>query len=402
MKIHSVKLENFMLFDRLEAEFSPHINLFIGENSTGKTTLFKALYASARAYNEAQIAVNKIPDTIDNGKNFPYAQEDVLNLRYQTYWRTILQSRLAGVFHLDNMEILNLANRYNINNTMSLHIGLENNEYFLAQFSESALSPIPIPYLSPRDYGNTVYIPTGEMISHTENFASLYEEYHIPFDETCYDLVRLLDRPQKRRLPEALQAVADTLEKTIGGKVIQKGRVFYLLIDGEEKIEMSLISEGYRKLATLLALLGSGALSDGSILFWDEPEANMNPKMVKTLVDALLVIANEGVQVFVSTHDYFVQQYFGLAASYKEKYGEDAGKLDFRFFSLYRETIGDRKTDSADRESDRETAKPTGRPTGRVAIESAARLVDLNHNTVNEENDTLYDREVGIIYGNDA
>ena len=37
MKIHGVKLENFMLFDKLDAEFSPNVNIICGENSTGKT-----------------------------------------------------------------------------------------------------------------------------------------------------------------------------------------------------------------------------------------------------------------------------------------------------------------------------------------------------------------------------
>ncbi|MDO4561284.1 MAG: AAA family ATPase [bacterium] len=39
MKISSLKLNNFMLFDRLSLRWSPKINIISGENSTGKTTL---------------------------------------------------------------------------------------------------------------------------------------------------------------------------------------------------------------------------------------------------------------------------------------------------------------------------------------------------------------------------
>ena len=42
---------------------------------------------------------------------------------------------------------------------------------------------------------DAIYIPTKEMISTTEHFASLYEEYHIDFEEMYYDLAKLLDRP---------------------------------------------------------------------------------------------------------------------------------------------------------------------------------------------------------------
>ena len=33
-----------------------------------------------------------------------------------------------------------------------------------------------------------VYIPPKEIISATENFGSLYSDYHIAFEETYYDL----------------------------------------------------------------------------------------------------------------------------------------------------------------------------------------------------------------------
>lgn len=38
---------------------------------------------------------------------------------------------------------------------------------------------------------DVIYIPTKEMISTTEHFASLYEEYHIDFEEMYYDLAKL-------------------------------------------------------------------------------------------------------------------------------------------------------------------------------------------------------------------
>ena len=49
MAIKSVKLENFTVFETIECEFTPGINVFIGENGTGKTHLLKALYAFCSA-----------------------------------------------------------------------------------------------------------------------------------------------------------------------------------------------------------------------------------------------------------------------------------------------------------------------------------------------------------------
>ena len=49
---------------------------------------------------------------------------------------------------------------------------------------------------------------------------------------------------------------------------------------------MGLVSEGYRKLATIMYLILSGSLSKNAILFWDEPETNMNPKMIQPMTEA--------------------------------------------------------------------------------------------------------------------
>ena len=81
---------------------------------------------------------------------------------------------------------------------------------------------------------------------------------------------------------------------------------------------MGLLSEGYKKLATIVYLIQSGSLSKGSILFWDEPETNMNPKMVEPVAQALGALARAGVQVFVTTHDYFTMQSFNLMAKYPQ------------------------------------------------------------------------------------
>ena len=49
-------------------------------------------------------------------------------------------------------------------------------------------------------------------------------------------------------------------------------------------IEFSLLSEGVRKLALLWILIPNGTLSSGSVLLWDEPETNLNPKLFHPLM----------------------------------------------------------------------------------------------------------------------
>ena len=75
---------------------------------------------------------------------------------------------------------------------------------------------------------------------------------------------------------------------------------------------MGLVSEGYRKLGTIIYLISSGSLAKNSVLFWDEPEANINPLYLSIITDMLLELQRDGVQIFISTHDYVLAKYFEI------------------------------------------------------------------------------------------
>lgn len=40
------------------------------------------------------------------------------------------------------------------------------------------------------------------------------------------------------------------------------------------------------------------------MLFWDEPEANLNPALMGDVIEVVLALQRLGVQVFMSTHNY--------------------------------------------------------------------------------------------------
>lgn len=65
-------------------------------------------------------------------------------------------------------------------------------------------------------------------------------------------------------------------------------------------------------MALLWQLIKNGTLERGSILFWDEPEANINPIHIPVLAEMLMMLQRDGVQVFVSTHDYFLAKYIEI------------------------------------------------------------------------------------------
>lgn len=352
MKIKRLSLKNFMLFSELELPVSGGINIILGDNSTGKTTLLKTMYTVLCAYSKIQEDSTKEEIELSFAKKF------------------------QGVFRPDQKSIGRLTSRKQGRNKTHIEIETEEKEKITINFGTQSTKRAEVGLPSKAGAGTKkkfqpIYFPPKEIISATENYSSLYDDYDIAFEETYYDLARLLDRPLKKGANTAQQnQVLEKFEKIMSGKVVQRDKRFYLNIQGSGEFEMGLVSEGYRKLATVLYLISSGSLDRNSILFWDEPETNMNPRMICPIVEAIMELAKMGVQVFIATHDYFVMQEFNLAAIYGTN---RRSAVDINFISLYKEEHG------------------------QVIAECAKSAADLKRNLIMEEFDELYDKEQDLI-----
>jgi AAA15 family ATPase/GTPase len=78
----------------------------------------------------------------------------------------------------------------------------------------------------------------------------------------------------------------------------------FILRTPQGHFEFTLVAEGIRKLGLLYRLIQNGTLSSGSVVFWDEPETNLHPKMLNTVIKILMELQREGVQIFLATHNY--------------------------------------------------------------------------------------------------
>jgi hypothetical protein len=132
----------------------------------------------------------------------------------------------------------------------------------------------------------------------------------IPFDEIWRDTCVLLGSPiargaRKREIADLLAP----LEESLGSKALLEGdRFFIQMAEPSIKVEADLVAEGYRKLTMVARLIANGSLDTNSMLFWDEPEANLNPRLIRRLAPLLLDLADAGVQVFIATHSLFLMR----------------------------------------------------------------------------------------------
>ncbi len=159
-----------------------------------------------------------------------------------------------------------------------------------------------------------------ELMTIYPGFVALYDMHYVPFEETWRDTCVHLNVPQlKGRRTAAIADLLEPLENAMGGRIfLDKSGRFYLK-SAAGNMEMQLVSEGLRKLAMLAQLISNGVLQENGYVFWDEPEANLNPKLIKLIAEVIYSLANNGVQVFIATHSLFLLRELEIITSTKNE-----------------------------------------------------------------------------------
>ena len=211
----------------------------------------------------------------------------------------------------------------------------------------------------------SVFIPAKEILSNAWNLDAAVKMGNVEFDDTYLDIIAAAKIDISRGVDStARKNYLDILQKISSGKVTLHDDRFYLKPGTQAKLEFNLVAEGLRKIALLWQLIKNGTLEKGSVLFWDEPEANINPKYIPVLAELLIMLESEGVQIFVSTHDYFLSKYIEVKRS-KES--------NVRYISLYK--------DSGEK----------------VRCETATEFELLEHNAIMDTFRQLYREEIGVV-----
>lgn len=291
MPITKIELNNVTVFDQMAIPFSSGINVLIGENGLGKTHIMKLLYAACQA----------------SKKDVSFPHKTVLVFRpEQNNIRRLVnrakdKSNTAKVKVFSDAASIGMTFSTRTTNWKAETTGETNWEKQMVDLS-------------------SVFIPAKEILSNAWNLESAVKMGNVEFDDTYLDIIAAakVDISRGKDLKERKKYL-NLLQKISEGKVTVSEERFYLKPGSQARLEFNLVAEGLRKIALLWQLIKNGTMTEGAVLFWDEPEANVNPKHIPTIVDMLLLLQREGVQIFVSTHDYFWAKYFDVCRKADDK-----------------------------------------------------------------------------------
>lgn len=293
MNIKSVKLENYTVFEDISISFCEGINVFIGENATGKTHLLKLLYAACRS----------------NRQDTDFGYKIVRTMMPDDFRIARLMTRMPGN-HQARIKICASGNETKAENQLSL--SFDNKTKGWAAYTKGKEA-----WEKAFAGNSSIFIPAKEILSHSYKLAAATSVDNVRFDDTYIDIINSakIDIAMGKN-PVARSAMLKKIEKMTNGQVIYHAEKdeFYLK-KGNSKQEFNLVAEGIKKVGLLWLLAKNGTLEKGSVLFWDEPEANINPSYISTVAELLLELQRNGVQIFLSTHNYFLAKYIDIKKS---------------------------------------------------------------------------------------
>jgi len=282
--IDKLELQNFGKIGSVNFDHFSNINLIIGENGTGKTFLLKALYAAVRSMEEYQRG------------------DDVRSIN------EILAEKLRWTFQIEKLGDLVTKGA---DDPLNVRVSLKDKEleYRFGQDSTRKLVNVSGPS-APKE-GNSICIPAKEVLS---LFSIILKSRDIDktfgFDDTYYDLVRALQiSPSIGKNYTVFSKSRKIVSNVIDGKVEYDNDTgkWYYKNSKNQKFSIGSTSEGVKKIAIMDRLLANGYLDKNSIIFIDEIESALHPDAICQFLDMIDSIANDmGIQVFITSHSYFV------------------------------------------------------------------------------------------------
>ena len=342
--IEKIRFEKFTAFEKLEITFSPGLNILVGENGTGKTHILKTVYAAcdiAKSKKSLSEKINKV--FLPSGDQIG---------------RLVKRATHSSQGHFEVFrQCGNEKKSLNIKLMLSNHTKTPDKAKISGAFKQWVEYPM-----------ESAYIPVKDMMANAPGFRSLYNLRNIHFEEVYADIIdRTFLGSLKGPTDRIRKKLLEILQHSMDGKVVNRNEEFFLK-NKQGELEFTLLAEGFRKLALLWVLIQNGTLFSGSVLCWDEPETNLNPRLMRTVVEILVELQRMGVQIFLTTHDYVILKEFDLQTQKSDK---------ILFHSLFRDIT-----------------------TSELCVSSTANYQEISPNTIDDTFGNIVDREITKSMGN--
>jgi hypothetical protein len=277
MKITALQIQNLRGFINVQkTDLSNSINLFVGPNNSGKSTLLNCIFYLQRyvfGYHDITIGQSftiidlfvegSLPPILPEGLPFDHLQLEIKSSGVSRHFILPDGSKRGGLDLFKEQEPLNLI----------------------------------YPYLSKRktvNYNSTINQTNANSVS--GNFTNLYSK-----------IDRLITPQYQPGNQQYINACNEVLGFEISTLASEAGKQAVYFIDKEEYIPLTAMGEG---VANIIGLITDLCVAENRIFLIEEPENDIHPRALKALLK-IIIEKSLTNQFFISTHSNIVMKYLG-------------------------------------------------------------------------------------------
>ena len=288
MWVSQVQLTNVRGFVDAKINFSKKINILIGSNNCGKTTLLNSVFM----LQGTPLNVQDIRVRSDTGQI--------------SMWLQDIEKKFGIKLSSDQYLLFHLAGRRTIRSEVNNH-----GQFKILQSREP--NNFIYPYLSKRKAASFSHdINSNAAYSVTGTYSNLYAK-----------IDNLLD-PQRPAHDDYIKACDDILGFRVSTVPSDQGKEAVFLINNFENIPLIRMGEG---VPNLLGLIVDLCVAENKLFLIEEPENDIHPRALKNLLQ-LIVKKSEKNQFIITTHSNIVTKYLGAQddskiISVSMEFGED-------------------------------------------------------------------------------
>ena len=323
-----IQLENYRCFESLEMELAPRINLLVGDNASGKTSLLLAMRSALSAFflgysdeNTRFIGLSKNDFTLLDG-GVSYVNEKPISIKFDYDYYTFFNHGFT------QSEIALKTKKSRTSVAGAKEYKLFSKKLYYKLFDSASLKQVtPLPLFACFSTED-IHVPRRKIngqpfrqYKHKPSFG--YYECLTGDGFFPYWLDRLLVLAEKDPTHPEIDGVRDTIESalgTLGCNIIcdmivrpYKGGVFFKYTDGRE-VEAHHLSDGYKRLVNIVLdlafrciLLNRGIFgeqscfhTEGTVLI-DEIDLHLHPTLQASVIRGLRR-AFPKLQFIITTH----------------------------------------------------------------------------------------------------
>jgi AAA15 family ATPase/GTPase len=332
-------VENFKGFEKLTLEDLGHINIFVGKNNTGKTSLLEAVGYSDLVEESNYVFFQRLLSLLSGmpvGLNKAILPDVFLN----TVYANSSDKKTAFQFNIKKQEKLNVIElelSYQVlfqEITAEIKILKRNQRKELHPYRvEPSFKISTAPNLNHHFEFNLAHFPLIIFSHHISHREFVYQQYS--------EIIKDSNKTIKNKIKELLKKIEPRLEDL---QLVMNGGIVCDIEGLEKSLPLDNMGDGFIKLFAFACLLHQKS----SLVLVDEPENGLHYSAQKQfwemLSDACL---NNGKQSFIATHSYELLESLNkllLADPNLTKPEDEGGKgLKVRVYRLKRSDTGEVK-----------------------------------------------------------